>query len=111
MNPSSRIKRNNERFMFECGMDTDSWWDITALRIRVSMSDMGSVTGISVSYDMWASIVWLLKAGFSNPWQVTEQRLLSENHSAHSEESNVAAWTSGCETSIPFAHVARVLRQ
>ena len=107
MNPSSRIKRNNARFMFECGILTVSWCDITALRIRVNMSDMGSVTGIFGS-------VWIylpgefqcLQAGFTDAGKIPKQGLFAEDYSAHSEESDISPRAPGCEAPVSLSDVA-----
>ena len=47
--------------MFECGMETESWCDMTAFRIRVNMSDMGSVTGISVNWEVFVVQIRTIK--------------------------------------------------
>src|SRR4051794_10601220 len=97
MKPSSRRISAIASFVREAGMRTSVWRARLPLRMRVSMSAMGSDTFIC------------LPARLRHAGQLAEQRALAEADAAQRETTHVAARAAAHEAAVVARHRMRVL--
>src|SRR6266581_3659808 len=105
MNPSVLRMRATSILSFEEGSSMRSWCDVMPLRIRVSMSAMGSVIDIRMLLVVFPPV---LPARFGHTRDVSAERQLPETDAAELKLAQKAARTAAHLAAVHFAR--RVLR-
>src|SRR6185369_7059856 len=109
MKPSSLRTRAMATLVLEAGMSTASCREEAALRMRVSISAIGSLTLITLP--LWR-LRWHLPAGLGDAGQKPPMRVFAETDAAHGEAPDVGfrAPTNAAAVVLPGRVLRRALR-
>src|SRR5690348_2308790 len=110
MKPSSLSTWAMATLTFEAGIRTASWREPTALRMRVSMSAIGSLT-LMYLFPLWRLRFEHLPAGFRHAGQKASVGKFAEGYPREAELPDVALRAPGDEVAVVDARGAAVERQ
>src|SRR6185437_10558077 len=110
MKPSSLSTWAMATLTFDAGIRTASWREPTALRMRVSMSAIGSLT-LMYLFPLWRLPLQHLPAGFRHAGQKPPMGQFAERDSREAKLSDVALGAPGDEVAVMDARGAAVQRQ